>query len=44
VPMAENMSANLAICSVFFFDDGVAIFRSLQKYGALSIVEPTLRS
>ena len=36
MPIAENMSANLAICSVFFFDDRFGIFRWLQKYEAMS--------
>src|SRR5579872_6022183 len=36
VPIAENISAYLATCSVFFFDESVTIFRYLQKYGVLS--------
>jgi len=33
VPMAENMSAYLAICSEDFFAWAVTIIRELQKYG-----------
>jgi len=36
VPIAENMSAYLAICSELFVAWACAMFRYLQKYGFLS--------
>ena len=43
MPIAESMSANFAICSVFFLVEATGIFRYLQKYGSLSSQGQNLR-